>query len=365
MSPRTNLRGILAMLLAAALFGLMEPGLKLLSPHYPALQGRPCARSPRCRWLIAYVAWRGAFGSLLRVRWRLHCCAVRSHRLLTAFAFALRHLPLAGYAIFFVAPLMIHLLSGHCSARRWARALDRDRRGPGGRDVVLRPTGTACSPGPARGAVRAACYSVSAVTVRIVGRTDSTRAKCLADGDDRRRATMLALPDWTPVRWPMAGAAGIAVSGFSASWRSPKLSPRRASAIAPFEYSALAWGLAIDWLVWHTLPDRWMLVGAAIHLASVCIPWCGTNRGTPNPTSLNEGRRSTAAAAARLACTPQADTHGECMNKSITLVLLRDGLVSPPRWPRPAMTPGRIGCEQAPRHAEAAFAGPTATTTAS
>ena len=45
-------------------------------------------------------------------------------------------------------------------------------------------------------------------------------------------------------------------------------SHREASAIAPFEYSALAWGLAIDWLVWHTLPDRWMLAGAAIIVAS-------------------------------------------------------------------------------------------------
>jgi drug/metabolite transporter (DMT)-like permease len=38
--------------------------------------------------------------------------------------------------------------------------------------------------------------------------------------------------------------------------------------VRDFEYSALAWGLAIDWLVWHTLPDQWMLAGAAIIIAS-------------------------------------------------------------------------------------------------
>jgi len=41
-----------------------------------------------------------------------------------------------------------------------------------------------------------------------------------------------------------------------------------ASAIAPFEYSALAWALLIDWVVWHSVPDAWTLGGAAIIVAS-------------------------------------------------------------------------------------------------
>ncbi len=38
--------------------------------------------------------------------------------------------------------------------------------------------------------------------------------------------------------------------------------------MAPFEYSALAWGVAIDWLLWHTLPDGYTLLGAAIIIGS-------------------------------------------------------------------------------------------------
>jgi drug/metabolite transporter (DMT)-like permease len=38
--------------------------------------------------------------------------------------------------------------------------------------------------------------------------------------------------------------------------------------VAPFEYTALACGVAIDWLLWHTLPDRYTLIGASIIIGS-------------------------------------------------------------------------------------------------
>ena len=41
-----------------------------------------------------------------------------------------------------------------------------------------------------------------------------------------------------------------------------------ASAIAPFEYTALAWGVLLDWLLWQTLPDRYVFIGASIIVAS-------------------------------------------------------------------------------------------------
>ena len=72
MNPRTNLRGIVAMLLATALFSLMDTGLKLLAPHYPALQVAALRALSSLPLVIAFVAWRGAFGTLLRIRWPLH-----------------------------------------------------------------------------------------------------------------------------------------------------------------------------------------------------------------------------------------------------------------------------------------------------
>jgi drug/metabolite transporter (DMT)-like permease len=38
--------------------------------------------------------------------------------------------------------------------------------------------------------------------------------------------------------------------------------------VAPFEYSALAWGLLLDWLIWRATPDTWTLAGSAIIIAS-------------------------------------------------------------------------------------------------
>jgi drug/metabolite transporter (DMT)-like permease len=61
----------------------------------------------------------------------------------------------------------------------------------------------------------------------------------------------------------------LAISGFFAQLAiNEAFSHGEASVVAPFEYSALAWGLAIDWLLWHTLPDRTTLLGAAIIIGS-------------------------------------------------------------------------------------------------
>jgi len=38
--------------------------------------------------------------------------------------------------------------------------------------------------------------------------------------------------------------------------------------VAPFEYHALAWAIALDWLFWHAVPDLYTLTGAAIIIAS-------------------------------------------------------------------------------------------------
>ena len=41
-----------------------------------------------------------------------------------------------------------------------------------------------------------------------------------------------------------------------------------ASAVAPFEYSALAWAILLDFTIWHIVPDAYTLVGGAIIIGS-------------------------------------------------------------------------------------------------
>lgn len=42
----------------------------------------------------------------------------------------------------------------------------------------------------------------------------------------------------------------------------------RSSAVAPFEYTALAWGMGLDWVFWRTVPDAYTLVGGAVIVGS-------------------------------------------------------------------------------------------------
>jgi drug/metabolite transporter (DMT)-like permease len=61
----------------------------------------------------------------------------------------------------------------------------------------------------------------------------------------------------------------LAVSGFFAQLAiNEAFSHGEASVVAPFEYSALAFGVTIDWVLWHTLPDRYTMLGAAIIIGS-------------------------------------------------------------------------------------------------
>jgi drug/metabolite transporter (DMT)-like permease len=109
------------------------------------------------------------------------------------------------------------------------------------------------------------------MTVRIVGRTDSSESQVfwlmalVGFG-----AGALALPQWVDFRMEHALILlGIAVSGFLGQLAiTEAFRLGEASAIAPFEYSALAWAVVLDWSLWHTLPDRYTLLGAAIIIGS-------------------------------------------------------------------------------------------------
>lgn len=270
-----NLRGIAAMLFAVLMFALMDTGLKLLAAHYPSMQVAALRAMTSLPLVCAYVAWRGAFGTLLRVRWRLHLLrGVLGIVMLAAFAFGLRELPLANaYSIFFVSPMLITVLSvpllkERVDAARWIAI----GVGMAGVLVVLRPTGAGLMTlGSLAILVSAACYALSSVLVRILGRTDSSESMVfwlmvmVSIG-----AGALAAPAWVPVRlehgWILAG---IAVTGFLGQVAiTHAFRHGEASAIAPFEYSALAWGIGLDWLLWQVLPDGFTLMGAGIIIAS-------------------------------------------------------------------------------------------------
>jgi drug/metabolite transporter (DMT)-like permease len=268
-------RALLLMAGAVALFALMDAGLKLLAPHYPPLQVgalRGLSSLPFILvWILATVGPR----SLLRARWSLHLLrAVLGIAMMAGFVYGLRTLPLTtAYAITFVAPLLVTamavpLLGEKVGPRRWLAI------GVGlvGVLVILRPTGEGMlTLGGLAILLAAVCYAASAITVRLLARTDSTQAMVfwlmalMALG-----SALLVWRDWRPIQpthlWIIAGvgvAGSLAQVALTEAFRRGE-----ASLVAPLEYTALVWGTLLDVTLWGVLPDGVTWIGAAIIVAS-------------------------------------------------------------------------------------------------
>ncbi|WP_234267084.1 DMT family transporter [Hydrogenophaga sp. NFH-34] len=274
-----NLRSIVSMLLAVMFFAFMDAVLKTLSPHYPPLQ-IACLRGLTALPLVlAYVHWRGAWHKLRRLRWSLHILrGVLGITMLALFTRGVGELPLsAAYTLFFIAPLLITALSVPVLGERvprahwWAIAA-----GFVGVVVALRPSGADlqagfASPGGLAILGAALCYAVTAVAGRLLSRSDSLESLILTMmvfiGVG---AGLLAAPQWVPVSashtWLLLA---LAVTGFLGQLAiNDAFRHGQASAVAPFEYTALAWGVGLDWLLWQTLPDASTWYGAAIIVGS-------------------------------------------------------------------------------------------------
>ena len=276
LSTHDRRRGsILVMLVAVVLFALMDAGLKTLSERYPPFQVatlRGAASLPLVlAWSLATVGWK----PLLRVRWPLHLLrGAIGITMMASFVYALKRMPLStAYTIFFVAPLLITAMSvpflgERVGPRRWTAIAI----GLLGVLVVLRPTGEGMASLAGLAVLVAAFgYAVSAITVRVLARSDSNQAMVvwllalMALGSGA-----LAWPDWQPIRsddlWLIAGIGVVGALGqyaITLAFRHGE-----ASLLAPLEYTALVWGVLLDATIWGVLPDSATWIGAAIIVAS-------------------------------------------------------------------------------------------------
>ncbi|QDQ74801.1 DMT family transporter [Pseudoluteimonas lycopersici] len=263
------------MLVAVALFALMDAGLKTLSERYPPFQVatlRGATSLPLVlAWSLATVGWK----PLLRVRWPLHLLrGAIGIMMMASFVYALKRMPLStAYTIFFVAPLLITAMSvpflgERVGPRRWAAIAI----GLLGVLVVLRPSGEGMASFAGLAVLLAAFgYAVSAITVRVLARSDSNQAMVvwllalMALGSGA-----LAWRDWQPIRhddlWLIAGIGVVGALGqyaITLAFRQGE-----ASLLAPLEYTALVWGVLLDATIWGVLPDTATWIGAAIIVAS-------------------------------------------------------------------------------------------------
>jgi drug/metabolite transporter (DMT)-like permease len=271
---RDNIRGGLTMLVAVGALSLLDAGMKTLSPSYPPLQLAGMRGLASLPFVLVWVGLTGGFGGLLRVRWTLHLFrGVLGLLMLSCFIYGVRSLPLSeAYSIFFVAPLLITafavpLLGERVGWRRWGAIVI----GIAAVWMALRPQGEGLVLLPALAVfLSAVCYALSAITVRLLGRTDSSQSMVfwlmVSVGVV---ATVLALPAWRPIapeHWPVI--AGIAASGAVGQWAiTEAFRIGEASFVAPFEYTAMAWGVGLDWIFWQTVPSGRTWLAAAVIIA--------------------------------------------------------------------------------------------------
>lgn len=276
-----NLKAISLMLTGVFTFSLMDAGLKGLSTRYPAIEVTALRAAASLPFLLAWIASTHAWNRLGVENFALYLVRVAlGIVMLVTFVYSVSVQPLSdSYAVFMSAPLMVAalstvLLGERVPARRWLVI----GVGLAGVVIALKPRGAGfVSLGGLAAAASAVCYALSVLAIRVLGRTDSNYAMvfwfvlALAI-----TSAGLAAHGWQPVAvgdWPLIAVVGVTGAAgqflFTAAFR--LASP---TTVAPFEYTALIWGLALDYTVFGLVPlPRVLLGGAVVIAAGVFLIW--------------------------------------------------------------------------------------------
>ena len=263
------------MLIAVGAFAFMDSLLKFLTEHYPTMQVSAMRGFASLPFVLLPLVYKRSFAELKPVRWKLHLMrGLLSVFLLATFVYAIRVLSLAdAYSIFLSAPLLVTALSVPILHEKvgWHRWM---AIGVGlcGVLVMLRPsTSSLMTMGALAAFVSAVAYAISVVSVRVLSQTDSNTSVVFWSMLIMTLvSTLFALGSWQSIRvehFGVIAATGVlgalAIHLLTLAYRSAP-----ASMIAPFEYTALLWGVGIDWLAWDTLPNARVYIGGGIVVLS-------------------------------------------------------------------------------------------------
>jgi drug/metabolite transporter (DMT)-like permease len=270
--PDQRLRGIASMTAAAFVFALMDASMKHLSGHYGAFEVAALRCLSSLAFLCGPILWRRSWKTLIPRSPLLHCVrGVLGIVMLASFVFAVRALSLAAtYALFLCAPLLMTALSvpvygDRVPPRRWLAI----GAGLGGVLLILRPSaaGTGSKIAVAAAALSAACYALSALSVRRLGRHNSSTSmvfwNLLIAGVG---CAALAAGHWRSFAASDGGwLAFVGICGaLGQFWLTEAFRLAPPSVVGPFEYTSILWAFALDWLFWSAVPGPTLLAGAAI-----------------------------------------------------------------------------------------------------
>lgn len=287
-----NIRGIVAMLAAVATFAVMDLCMKRLVETYPAIQVTFLRGLASLPLLLAVTGLFGKWSDLMPRRWKLHLVrGLLSVAVLWAFVYAVKLLSLGdAYSIFMSAPLLITALSvpmlgERVGWRRWLAVC----LGMIGVLVILKPSGSNwISLGGLAALGAAAGYAINALTIRILSRSDSADATILWPLVILAGVSgVIAVPGWIALRWEHAGwIITLGVTGALAQHLMTYAFRRATPAVlAPLEYTALAWAMLFDYVIWSATPSLRMLAGATIIVASGLYIFQREHRAEGDPRS--------------------------------------------------------------------------------
>jgi drug/metabolite transporter (DMT)-like permease len=270
-----RLRAIGLMLVAVASFACMDAMLKFFAAHYPPME-IACWRGLASLPFMALPALiNGRYRDLIPHRFGMHLLrGVLMVVMLGGFIYGVRTLSLASaYSIFLAEPLIVTalavpLLGDRVSWQNWIAIAV----GLVGVVVILRPSASGLVTfGAVAALISATAYALSVIALRVITRTDSTTSVIVWTVGLMTVITgLIAVPDWVPLareHWKWLAALGL-FGAIGQHLLTEAFRSAPPSIVAPFEYTALLWGIAIDWVVWSTLPATRVYVGGGIVIAS-------------------------------------------------------------------------------------------------
>jgi drug/metabolite transporter (DMT)-like permease len=271
----THTRAITHMLMAVAFLSVLDVMLKLLAPHYTALQVSTLRGVASIPFVLAPLIAGGRLATLKIRRWELHLVrGALAILMMMGFTYAIRVASLSNvYTLYMVAPLLVTVLSVLVLKERvtvggWIAVTV----GLMGAVCVLRPSAAGLPLAAALAALGSAtCYAINYVLARFMVGTETPESMVfwflamLAIG-----CGLMAMPGWQPIaRSDWALIFGLGLSGAVGQFFITKafvMAP--ASVIAPFDYTALLWGAMFDWLIWSARAPMATIVGAVLIVAS-------------------------------------------------------------------------------------------------
>ena len=310
------LAGILCLLVGLAVFSVQDLVLKLLSSRYPLYQIMLMRGLVSFPLLLLMVRAEGGLHLLFTPG--LPAMILRGVVMFVAYAafyLALAALPLpTSVALYFSGPLFITLLSVLVLRERvglvgWAAVLI----GFAGVVVMVRPGSGIFDWASLLPVLSGLTYGVAMIAARKMGATESAGAMAFwgnavfiviaaglalvfaggSLGGDMHPSLSFLMRGWEPAPLPdlglMAATGVIAAIGLWLLTTAYRLA--QASTVAPFEYTAMIWGVIWGWTIWGEWPDAlgWLgiaaIIGAGIAMASARAAPRGSGHAVGAPAS--------------------------------------------------------------------------------